>query len=221
MIRRCTEFQVQLPHTAQHEGRQVLVAAGAFGAVDGSRQGGCRWCGRAAARCTTRASARASGAPGQVWTPRPNAMWWRALARATSKTAGSSKWRGSRLAAPFISMNVDAGRHVDPADRDRDPREPEVALDGALDAQRLLDEVRDAVTLAAQQAPAVRGCSASTCQRRAEQPDGGLLAGREDVGRDPHDVDRPPAASRPGTSPRPARPARRDAARGADPRCRR
>ena len=44
-----------------------------------------------------------------------------------------------------------AGWNVDPADRGRQARQPEVALDGAFDPQRLLDEVRDAVAFAAQQ----------------------------------------------------------------------
>ena len=87
-----------------------------------------------------------------------------------------------------MSMRVEPGRHVDAADRDRHAREPEVALDGALDAQRLFDEVRDPVTLAAQQPLQIRVLR-QHLERGAEQPDGRFLARREDVRRDAHDVD--------------------------------
>ena len=68
----------------------------------------------------TRASARASGAPGHVWTPWPNAMCCRAFARSTSNSSGRSKRRGSRFAAPLSTITVVPGGDVDAADGRRD-----------------------------------------------------------------------------------------------------
>src|SRR2546430_2327835 len=47
----------------------------------------------------TRASARASGAPGQGCAPWPNETWLPAFAPSASNVAGSSKRRGVRIAA--------------------------------------------------------------------------------------------------------------------------
>ncbi|CNH69169.1 Uncharacterised protein [Mycobacterium tuberculosis] len=54
----------------------------------------------------TRPSIRASGPPGQLCAPRANATFCRALGRSARSSAGQSKWRGSRLAAPGSSITV-------------------------------------------------------------------------------------------------------------------
>ena len=73
------------------------------------------------------------------------------------------------------------------ADGGRHPRQPEVALDRALDAQAFLDEVRQQAAVLAQPALDV-GAVPHHLQRGAEQPHGRLLSGREDIGGHPHDV---------------------------------
>ena len=52
----------------------------------------------------TRVSMRASDPPGQLWTPRPKARCSRAFSRSTRNSAGSSKWLGSRFAAPLTTI---------------------------------------------------------------------------------------------------------------------
>ncbi len=103
-------------------------------------------------------------------------------------SAGCSNRRGSRFAAPFKHHDCRAGRDVDTADRRRHTGEPEVALDRALDAQRLLDEVRDAGAVFAQRGLKI-GALTDELQRRAEQSHGRLLAGGEQIGSDPDDID--------------------------------
>ena len=51
-----------------------------------------------------RPSARASGAPGHEWMPRPNAMCSLVFGRSTRNSAGHSNRRGSRFAAPLSSI---------------------------------------------------------------------------------------------------------------------
>jgi hypothetical protein len=55
-----------------------------------------------------------------------------------------------------------------------DPRQPEVPLDRALEAQRLLDEVRDEVALGAEEPLEARPFG-HDLERRAQEPHGGLL----------------------------------------------
>ena len=81
-----------------------------------------------------------------------------------------------------------AGGDVDAADGGRHPRQPEVTLHRALEAQGLLDEARDAIGFTAEQVLEV-GPLAEEQERGGEQADGGLLAGGEQVGGDAHDVD--------------------------------
>ena len=81
-----------------------------------------------------------------------------------------------------------AGRDVDAAECRRDAGEPEVAFDRALEPQRFLDEVRDTTTLVSEQLLEV-GVLGDQQQRGAEEPHGGLLPGRKEVGRDAHGVD--------------------------------
>ena len=114
----------------------------------------------------TRPSARASGPPGQEWAPRPNAMCACALARSMRNSAGHSKRRGSRLAAPFSSMTGVPAGDVDAADRRGAPGEAEVGLHRALDPQHLFEEVgmRLAVRRAAR--PGARGARRGASARR-------------------------------------------------------
>ena len=64
----------------------------------------------------TRASARASGAPGHVWTPWPNAMCWRALARSTSELVGVLEAARVAVGGAVEHHHRRAGRDVDAAD---------------------------------------------------------------------------------------------------------
>ena len=101
-----------------------------------------------------------------------------ALGRSTWNSAGSSKRRGSRLAAPLSSMTGVPGGDVDPADRGGPPGEAEVGLDRALDPQGLLDEARDAL-VAARSSSCSSGYSDRYFNADGEQPCCRLLAGRE------------------------------------------
>ena len=86
---RSRQLDVQFDEAPQDVGRDVAVAAGAGWtvlllvdvdlAVRSNRRSR-----------LTRASARASGAPGQVWMPRPKEMCVRASARSGLKVWGSS-----------------------------------------------------------------------------------------------------------------------------------
>ena len=134
----------------------------------------------------TRPSARASGPPGQEWAPRPNAMWAWALGRSTRNSAGHSNRPGSRLAAPLSSITGVPGRDVDAADGRGAAGEAEVGLHRALDAQRLLDEVRDAVAVRPQLVLEL-GVLGEVLQRGGEQTGGRLLAGGEQERRRAHD----------------------------------
>ena len=137
----------------------------------------------------TRASARASGAPGQVWMPRPKARCWRALARADVERRRVLEVARVAVGGAVEHHHRGAGREVDPAHRGRHPGQPEVALDRALEPQRSPRRSWGCGRARCAAAAGGRGCSAISMQRGAEQADGGLLAGGEEVGRDAHDVD--------------------------------
>ena len=64
----------------------------------------------------TRPSARASGAPGQVWTPCPNAMCWRAFARSGSELVGPLEAARVAVRGAGEHHHGRAGRDVDAAD---------------------------------------------------------------------------------------------------------
>ena len=136
-----------------------------------------------------RPSARASGAPGHVCAPCPNARCWRALARSTSKSVGMLEAAGIAVRGA-----VDDHERACPPGSSTPPssvvhaREPEVALHRALDAQALLDEVRDELAVVAQLLLEL-GVVADALQRGAEEAHGRLLAGREEIGGDARDVD--------------------------------
>ena len=91
--------------------------------------------------------------------------------------------RGGILELPWIAVgravhhhHRGARGHVNAADRHVAPRQPEVALHRALDAQALFDEVGDLGTLGAQ--PLLQfGILREHLQRGAQQPDRGLLPG--------------------------------------------
>ena len=68
--------------------------------------------------------------------------------RSTRNSVGFSKRRGSRLAAPLSTMTVVPAGMSTPPTVVGPPGQPEVALDRALHAQALLDEVRDALAVA-------------------------------------------------------------------------
>ena len=88
----------------------------------------------------------------------------------------------------------------------------------ALEAQRLLDEVRDALAVLAHQLLQVRPLTEHP-QREREQPHRGLLAAGEEVGGDQRHVVAPRASSRRGTSRWRVPSTRRPAGSGGGPRC--
>ena len=136
----------------------------------------------------TRPSARASGAPGQVCTPCPNAMCWRAFGAVDDELVRVLEAARVAVRGAGEHHHRRAGRDVDAADGRRDARQPEVALDRALEPQRLLDEVRDARAVVAQELLEV-GSLAEQLERGREEPHRRLLAGREQVRGDAHHVD--------------------------------
>src|SRR3954468_12676948 len=100
---------------------------------------------------------------------------------------------GRALEPPRIAVGGAVEQHhrrargdVDAADRRVATGETEVGLHGALDPQRLLDEVRDALTVHAELVLEL-GILGQVLERSGEQASGGLLAGREQEGRAPHD----------------------------------
>ena len=130
---------------------------------------------------------------------------------------GCSKRPGSRFAAPLTTMRVvPAGILTPPSSVVT--REPEVAFHRALDAQALLDEVRDVLTVVAQQLLELL-VVADALQRSAEEAHARLLTGGEEIGGDARDVDGLRGPSRRGTSRSPCRSSRRRAGRDGGPRC--
>ena len=133
-----------------------------------------------------RPSARARGPPGQEWAPRPKARCSLALGRSTRNSAGHSNRRGSRLAAPFSSMTGVPGAMSTPPTRGRPPGQSEIGLHRALDPQRLLDEVGDALPVGPELVLEVR-ILGQVLERGGQQASGRLLTGgKEERGR-PHD----------------------------------
>ena len=132
----------------------------------------------------TRASARASGAPGQVWIPRPKAMCCRAFDRAGSKVLGSVNRRGSRLAAAWTTISVEPDGTSTP------PR-----VTGSLDSRKSPLTGLSKRSASSMKLPTLeRSARSSRLDVRAitedlqggtEQPHGGLLTGRIEVGRNP------------------------------------
>ena len=135
-----------------------------------------------------RPSARASGAPGQVCGPWPNARCWRAFGALDLEVGGMLEASGIAVGGPVDDHDRGAGRDLHATELRRHAGEPEVALHRALDTQALLDEVRDVLAVLAQQLLELR-VVAEALQRGAEETHGRLLAGREEVGGDPGDVD--------------------------------
>ena len=179
------ELEVQVAEAPQHPGR-LVVGSGVRRAVRGApRTAGCRASRSRMRSRLTRPSARASGPPGQVWLPRPKAMWALALGRSTRNSAGHSKRRGSRLAAPFSSITGVPAAIVDPADGGRAAGQAEVGLHRALDAQRLFDEVRDQLRVGPELVLQLRALG-QVLQRDGEQAGGGLLPGGEQEGGGAH-----------------------------------
>ena len=134
-------------------------------------------------------------------------------------SSGSSNWRGSRLAAPLSTITVvPAGRSTPPDRRRARGDSRKSPLTGLSNRSDLLDEVRDAVALVAEQLLEL-GALADEPERGPEEADRGLLAGGEEVGGDAHDVDDLRRRAVGERSPWPGRSARRRAARAGGPRC--
>ena len=122
------------------------------------------------------------------WTPWPNAMCSRAFAAVDVELVGVLEAARGRGWPPVEHHDRGAGGDVDATDRRRHACQPEVALHRALEAQRLLDEVRDAAAVVAQELLQL-GAFADQLERGAEEADGGLLPGGEEEGGDPDDID--------------------------------
>ena len=137
------ELEVELVEPAEHPRRRVRSSGGRPAGRGGPRRSGCLASGRAAAGSRRWPRPGPAVRPAQVWIPWPKAMCWRPLGRSSRSSSGSSNSRGSRLAAPGSTITVlPAGISVPPmAVGTR--REPEGPLDGALEAEHLLDEHRN------------------------------------------------------------------------------
>src|SRR5262245_64513117 len=103
---------------------------------------------------------------------------------------------GGGLETPRVAVDRTVQEHDGGAGGDLHPGEggaatgeAEVALDRALDPERLLDEVGDALALGPKLLLETGGFG-QVLERGGEQPRGRLLAGGEEEGRGPHDVDR-------------------------------
>ena len=102
---------------------------------------------------------------------------------------------GGALEAPGVAVgravqqhHRRTGRDLDAADRRRPAGQAEVGLHRALDAQRLLDELRDAVVVRAELVLEL-GILREVLERRGEQARRRLLAGGEQERRGAHDRD--------------------------------
>ena len=136
----------------------------------------------------TRASRRASDPPGQAWMPRPKARLSRGVAALDAELAGSLEVPRVAVGGAVEHHQRRPGGHVDPADGRGPTGQAEVALHRRLDAERLLHEVRDQLPPLAEQLLQL-GAVADELQGGAEQADGGLLPGGEQVRGDADDVD--------------------------------
>src|SRR3954454_11245926 len=166
---------MQLGEPAQDVGRNVLVATVTRRAVPALRD------------------PDVGGAIEQTLEPDPGFGPRERRARAAVDTAPEGEVLASVLAFGVEAVRaleaawISVGRPVDPhqraagcdgplADGGRHPRQPEVALHRALDAQAFLDEVREQTAVLTQPPLNVRAI-ADHFQRRAEQPHGRFLSG--------------------------------------------
>ena len=166
----------------------------------------------------TRPSARASGPPGQAWTPRPNAMCTLALGRSIRNSSGHSNSRGSRFAAPFSNMTGVPGAMSTPATLTCRRARRKSALTG-LSMRRASSMKPGMRSLCARSSSWSSGYSAQVLQADGQEPRRRLLAGGEEEGRRPHDVGDVGRATRRDRSQGRGRSARRRGARSACPRC--
>ena len=136
-----------------------------------------------------RPSARASGAPGQVWAPWPNARWWRALARSTWNSAGCSKRLGSRFAAPLTTMTVVPAAISTPPSSVVTRASRKSPFTGLSMRRHSSTKFGMSCAVLAEQLLELL-VLADALQRRAEEAHGRLLTGGEEIGGDARDVDR-------------------------------
>ena len=101
---------------------------------------------------------------------------------------GSSKWRGSRPAAPFRHHDRGPGRDLDTAHRARRATTGGSPLSPALHPEALLDEIGNEGAVLPQQLLQIVAL-ADQLERGGEQPHGRLLPRREHIGGHPDDVD--------------------------------
>ena len=133
------------------------------------------------------ASARASGAPAQLWTPDPKARCWRQFGRSSRSSVGLFEHARIRLAAAGSSITVVPGGISTSPISGADPRQPEGALERGLEPQALLGEPRDQASIAAHLLLEL-GALAELLEHHAEQARRGLPARREQIRGDQHDV---------------------------------
>ncbi len=135
----------------------------------------------------TLASARASGAPAQVWMPWPKAMCWRAFSTVETKLVGMLELARVAVGRAGRTMTVlPAGISVSRTFvgvRDR----RKVPLMGGSRRRDLLDEGGDEAAVVAELLLEL-GSLAEGHEGGAEEPGRGLLAGGEQVGGDLHHV---------------------------------
>ena len=92
-----------------------------------------------------RPSARARGPPGQEWAPRPKARCSLAFGPVDAELGRALEEPGVPVGRSVEQHDRRPGGDVDAGHGGRPSGQPEVGLHRALDAQRLLDEVGDAV----------------------------------------------------------------------------
>ena len=149
----------------------------------------------------TRASARASGRADARVDAEPEPEVVAAVGAVEAELGRRVEVARVAVRGAVVHHHRRARGDVDAADGRREPCEPELALDRALEPQHLLDEVGDAVPFGAQQLLEL-GILGEPLQRGAEEPRGRLAARREQVRGDEGDVvhvgDRPVGEGRGG-----------------------
>ena len=182
------ELEVQPGQTAEDVGRHVLVAAGVRRAVV--------CLGDADARRAVEEPLDADPSPpcgrvtlpGQLWTPRPKARCSRASARSTRNSVGSSKWRGSRFAAPLSTISVAPAGMSTPATVVGRRASRKSPFTGA--SIRSVSSTKFGMSSRRSRRSLLQFRTLTDeLQGGTEQPHRGLLPGGEDVGGDADDVD--------------------------------
>ncbi len=177
---------MELREAAQDPGRLVAEAASTGAGRGAPRTAGCRASGRGCARGSRDPRPGRAARRGRCGDRARRRAWARALSRSRWNSAGHSKRRGSRLAAPFSSITgVPAGISTPPIVVERRARRKSVFT--GLSTRSTSSRKAGIRSRSARSSSCSSGCSASSFSAPGEQAGGGLLAGREQERRRPHD----------------------------------